>query len=115
MNALEEVVSAITKQGRTVKLGVMTNETADPLITVKTVGNVSGAMQLGGGTSADYRMIDVSVYSADYLAGMELICQLKAELVAGGCNLVSYTDKGSAFDKDRERYVFTYEFKQIII
>lgn len=117
MNYLQKIYALLSKEGRTVKYGVMTDETAPLLVTIAADEDAESTPCLGENGFSRIACVLVSVYAADYLEGWTLSQTLDEELKSAVKDTVFLTyDKalGSDYDESKARYVFKTRYKIIL-
>ena len=116
MNHLEKLYALLTKADRQIKYGILTDETADPLITLQSGDSFPSGSHIGDVKAVEYPTVIVSVYSTDYLAGFGLSRTLKGEIKSAlkdNTKIIHTRDDGSAYDKEKSKYLFKSHFKII--
>lgn len=117
MNFLEKVCALLAKEGRQIKYGTYTTESADPLVTLEVGESLPNTSHLGDQSPVEYQVLIVGVYSSDYLVGFNLLETIKSELKTAQKTTVSLTHIGnlaSEYDKDTTKYIFKSKYKIII-
>lgn len=116
MNVLEKVNSVLAQDGRQIKYGAYVDETADPLITLEIGDSLAAVNYLGDGPATQYQTLSVGTVATDYIAGFDLLEQLKADLTAQNATvkLIHTADIASVYEKESNRYIFKATFKSII-
>lgn len=116
MTTPEKLKALLSKEGRTVGYGVYTDESADPYITVNLGESLASVTSLQDARGIQKPTVLISVYTADFLAGVKLIETLKNEIAAADRVTVPLTHLGDlacVYDAVKRRYVFTARYRQI--
>lgn len=118
MNELEKIAALLAADGRQIKYGVLTNETADGLIAIRTGESQVTSAHMGDIQSVTYPNILVCVYHSDFLSGFKLMETLKATIKAAvkdTVHIVHTLDREAEYDSINKKYEFTSQFKIIKI
>lgn len=118
MSDLEKIKALLTKENRTVKYGVLTTETDALLVGLTEGESLLPVGHLGDSAPAEYPTVEIRVYAADYFEGYALSKQLKAEIKAAQketVKIVFNREYATSYDKEKQRYVFTTQYKIIKI
>lgn len=117
MSFLEKVYTLLAKEGRQIKYGTYTTDSADPLVTLEVGESLPNFSHMGDQPAVEYQFLIVGVYSSDYLAGFNLLETIKSELKAAQKTTVRLYHVGnlaSGYDKDTTKYIFKSKYKIII-
>lgn len=103
---------------RCVIYGVPTTETASEIIAVSSGEGAETKALMGDTDGVVYSSVLVRIYTADYLAGFQLLTQIKGEIKTAGKLNTGVTfkkDNGSKYDKDLQKYIFEIQYQEIKI
>ena len=117
MSFLEKVFTLLTKEGRHIKYGTYTTESADPVVTLEVGESLPNFSHMGDQPAVEYQFLIVGVYSSDYLTGFNLLETIKSELKEAQRTTVRLYHVGnlaSIYDKDTTKYIFKSKYKIII-
>lgn len=118
MNILEKLCALLTAEGRQIKYGVRTEETANCLITIRTGESGTPAAHLRDAADVSYPVVILSVYDGDFMSAYRLLETLKAEIKAAvkdSVHILHRRDRETKYDAAAGRYELSAEFKIIQI
>jgi|AGTN01.1.fsa_nt_gi hypothetical protein len=118
MNSLEKLNALLSGDGRIIKYGVLTEEEDALLISLQIGESEATKNSIGDRSAAFFPTLIVGVYSSDYLAGFDLIEQIKNEIkLAGKDNLkiFHFKDMASEYVSEKQKYLFKSLFREIQI
>ena len=118
MNILEKLCALLTAEGRQIKYGVRTEETADSLIAIRTGESGASAKHLHDAADVSYPVVVLSVYDGDFMEAYRLLETLKAEIKAAvkdSVHILHLRDRETKYDGTAGSYELSAEFKIIKI